>query len=80
VSVDGTPGTVLTRLEGAGYGVMFITAKGEGWIFTIVAHGWPLFLSEKYQIFYIVNEYKKFGLVDDVIQGCSLPFELTQSD
>jgi hypothetical protein len=47
VSVDGTPGTVLTRLEGTGYKVMFITAKGEGWMFTIVAHGWPLFSFRK---------------------------------
>jgi hypothetical protein len=69
VSVDSTPGTVLTRLEGAGYGVMFITTKGEGWIFTIVAHilVGHFFLSEKYQIFYVLNEYKKLGLVDNVV-------------
>ena len=39
VSVDSTPGTVLTRLEGAGYRVMLVSPKGEGWIFTIIAHG-----------------------------------------
>jgi len=25
------------------------------------------FLSEKYQIFYVLNEYKKLGLVDNVV-------------
>lgn len=69
MSVDGTPGTVLTRLEGTGYKVMLVSPKRQGWMLTIVAHilVGHFFLSEKYQIFYVLKEYKKLGLVDNVV-------------
>jgi len=39
MSVDGTPGTILTCLEGTGDRFMLVAPKGEGWMFTVVAHG-----------------------------------------
>jgi hypothetical protein len=76
MSIDCTPGTILTRLEGTGYLFMSGSTKGIGGTLTIITHGsWLLA-----PLATIIFKFFKDELVEDVIQRCSLPFEFAQSD